>query len=344
VAPAQDAREPVPVAPEYADAARSLQAGVSWLVRDQQENGSWRGSGKGAADVGTTGLALLALADARAAPTARARGLQWLMRRQDPETGLIGERIGHDFHYGHAIAAQALCGAVDDPHLAAIIEPEPLREAAGRAIDYVLGARNPYGVWRYDMPPTGDNDTSVTGWMIGALRAAEAIGLSVDRAAYGDCLRWLDGVTDYDTGRVGYDSRGSRSSRIQRVNDHYPPESGEAMTAIGLSLRSQIGQSPDRTPVLVRHAELMQRRLPAWDPDGLESDLYYWYHGTEAMASVGGEGWAVWRAALTDAVIEAQRTRGAEGGSWDPIGPWSYAGGRAYSTALMTSCLAACLE
>ena len=26
-------------------------------------------------------------------------------------------------------------------------------------------------------------------------------------------------------------------------------------------------------------------------------------------------------------------------GSWDPIGPWGYAGGRVYSTALMAMCL-----
>ena len=33
---------------------------------------------------------------------------------------------------------------------------------------------------------------------------------------------------------------------------------------------------------------------------------------------------------------EAQRDDGDEKGSWDPIGPWGFAGGRVYSTALMT--------
>jgi hypothetical protein len=178
--------------------------------------------------------------------------------------------------------------------------------------------------------------------MIGALRAADEAGMTVDRAVYEDCLRWLDEVTDQVTGRVGYDSRGSTSSRIQRVNDHYPPESGEAMTAVGLTLRSKLGQSPDRNPILARHAELMQRRLPAWDPEGLGTDLYYWYYGTEALSLLGGEAWTHWRAALTDAVVGAQRDEGDTSGSWDPVGPWCYAGGRAYATALLTSCLAVC--
>jgi hypothetical protein len=194
------------------------------------------------------------------------------------------------------------------------------------------------------MPPTGDNDTSVTGWMLSALRAAEDAGLEVDQSAFEGGLAWVEDVTDRGTGRVGYDSAGTYSSRIQRVNDQFPPESGEAMTAIGLAVRTSSGQTPEREPIVALHAELMQRKLPEWDPAGLGSDLYYWYHGTEAMSAVGGDSWGKWRLALTAALVEAQRTDGDAAGSWDPIGPWGYAGGRVYSTALMTACLASCRE
>ena len=42
---------------------------------------------------------------------------------------------------------------------------------------------------------------------------------------------------------------------------------------------------------------------------------------------------------MKPAVIETQRRDGDEKGSWDPVGPWGYAGGRVYATALMTLCM-----
>jgi hypothetical protein len=277
----------------------------------------------------------MALQDAGQAPDAQEAAEAWLILQQDPETGLIGEPVGHTFHYGHAIAARALC-------LRLLADPsdETLRTAAQLAVDYCLVARNPYAAWRYDNPPTGENDTSVTGWMLAALHAADDAGLEVDHAAFEGGIAWIDEVTEPETGRVGYDSVGSRSSRITNVNDNVPPEAGEAMTAVGLAERSRQGHTPEADPLMVRHAQLIRRTLPEWDPAGLGSDLYYWYLGTDAMASMGDEYWGPWRTALTQALIDAQRAEGEQAGSWDPIGPWGYAAGRPYSTALMTSCLA----
>ena len=42
---------------------------------------------------------------------------------------------------------------------------------------------------------------------------------------------------------------------------------------------------------------------------------------------------------MKKAVLESQRKDGDAKGSWDPVGPWGYSGGRVYSTALMTMCL-----
>ena len=49
--------------------------------------------------------------------------------------------------------------------------------------------------------------------------------------------------------------------------------------------------------------------------------------------------WRVWGRALEDVLSDAQRSDGAFDGSWDPDGPWGYAGGRVYSTALSALCL-----
>ncbi len=336
------AAEPAPVpqdVPSDAEARAALDRGLAWLAESQHEDGYWSSESGVHRDVGVTGLALLALFEAGNTINTGcyrdevALGLKWLRAQQDPETGLIGERRAHDFLYGHGIATLAVC-----EHYGASRSPL-LERTAEAAIQLVLTARNPYSAWRYDVPPIGDNDTSVTGWMLAALVAAREAGIEIDEAALDGGIDWIDEVTDPRTGRVGYDSMGSLSSRTPQ-NQTYPREKGEAMTAVGLASRIDVqgAQQADRA-VLHQHAGLMRRRLPVWDPAALGVDMYYWFHGTRAMKRMGGGYWQAWRDALLAASVPSQR----EDGSWDPIGPWGYSGGRSYATALVTACLAECL-
>ncbi|MDE0895079.1 MAG: hypothetical protein OSB10_00675, partial [Planctomycetota bacterium] len=46
-----------------------------------------------------------------------------------------------------------------------------------------------------------------------------------------------------------------------------------------------------------------------------------------------------WEAALQETLLKNQREDGDEKGSWDPNGPWGFAGGRVYSTAMMALCI-----
>ena len=112
-----------------------------------------------------------------------------------------------------AIAALSICEAY-------YFSKSPLiKKTAQDAINYISIARNPYGAWRYDVPPSGDNDTSVTGWCVFALKSAEEAQLKIDPEAFRGAASWIDEVTDPVTGRCGYDSIGSASSRITRVNE-----------------------------------------------------------------------------------------------------------------------------
>jgi len=49
---------------------------------------------------------------------------------------------------------------------------------------------------------------------------------------------------------------------------------------------------------------------------------------------MGGASWEGWRAALDRVLIGSQRRDGDSKGSWDPVGPWGFSGGRVYATAM----------
>ena len=155
-------------------------------------------------DVGLTGLALLTFLGQGNTHNEGVyrdvvrRGVVWLVRQQDERSGLIGSDASHDFVYDHTIATLALCEAYllsgGSPFLIGACED---------AVGYLLRARNPYGAWRYDVPPSGDADTSVTGWAVLALTSARDAGLAVDSSALEGALSWIDEVTDPASGRVG---------------------------------------------------------------------------------------------------------------------------------------------
>jgi hypothetical protein len=70
--------------------------------------------------------------------------------------------------------------------------------------------------------------------------------------------------------------------------------------------------------------------------------MYYWYYGSLAMHRMGGESQRLWQAALEPALLQGQ-VKGTDGdaGSWSPIGPWGWCGGRVYSTAVAVLALTA---
>lgn len=326
-----------------AEVAAARDAALDWLAAAQQADGSLAREGDGDAQhaVGLTGLGLLAFVEAghdtgsKQYGSTVTRAISYLMLQQDAVTGLIGDPIGHAFLYNHGIASLALCKAAKHSPSTA------LREVCTRSTNYIARARNPYGAWRYDVPPNGENDTSVTGWMTRAVLAADELGIPVDREAYVGALSWIDEVTDPGTGRVGYTTIGSHSSRIQRINDHFPPDAGEAMTGIGITLRSLL-QDDDgwREHIGQQGLGLILGKLPVWDPEGGRTDFYHWYQGSLALRLAGdADQRAAWNEALAQALLGAQSKDSQEAGSWDNVGPWAVIAGRTYSTALGSLCL-----
>ena len=355
------------------DVQQSIAAGLDWLARHQDPSGAWRardfgarceahggaclGEGDALHDVGVTALALLAFLGAGETPTRGRyaeevrRAVGWLVDQQDRATGLVGPATAKEHAYDHAIATLALAEAQ-------IAAPSPLvLRATERAVARVLAARNDYGAWRYAMPPDGQSDTSVTGWMVFALAAAQHAGVEVGTSALEGALAFLDEVTDPATGRAGYTERGTGSSRLAGLADEYPAEATESLTAVAMLsrvfLHDLLDTSPAADPLLELGAERLMEHLPEWDPagggasepwspgdHGATNDMYYWYYGTYALYQVGGTEWRAWRAAMERAILRHQRSGSqCHRGSWDPSGPWGSVGGRVYSTALMVLCV-----
>jgi hypothetical protein len=140
-----------------------------------------------------------------------AAGLRNLKNAQDAE-GCFGPRGTGHYVYNHAIAALAMVEAYG--MTSSTIYKNPTQ----KALDFIAIARNPYFAWRYGVKP-GDNDTSVSGWMMMALKSARLINhadqhagkapsLVIDEDAFEGIKTWVDKVPD-DAGRAGYQQRGT---------------------------------------------------------------------------------------------------------------------------------------
>jgi hypothetical protein len=330
-----------------------VDAALDWLARHQAPDGRWdcdgfsaqcssnRCSGHGEAthDPGVTGLSLLCFLgrgethqQGEHKETVKS-GLRWLRNVQDTE-GCIGPRTSGQFQYDHAIAALALVEGYG------MTQSAQLREPAQRAVGFIQQCRNPYAAWRYGIRD-GDNDTSVTGWMVMALKSAKMAELDVEDGAFRDAVAWVDRMTDPEYGKVGYQSRGGPVARTTNMQQRFPADRSEALTAAGVLCRVFAGEDPQTSELVRKGMELVAKKLPTWDVDAGTIDMYYWYYGTLASFQVGGEPWRKWNAAMKTAIVDHQRGEAdrCERGSWDPEDPWSPEGGRVYSTALMTLCL-----
>ena len=336
-----------------------------WLADHQTPAGSWdadefmlydahddkpssTGPGNPVVDVGLSGLALLAFEAHGNSPSrgehrdSVRRGIAWLQSVQRDD-GLFGEEVGNPTLYNHAIATMAVGEAYWMSRRALVLK-QPLQDATG----LILTARNPYGAWRYRLQPDGSSDSSLTGWMVFALKTAEAGGIAVDAAAWRGAEDWFSTMEDKSNGRVGYvfeAGPGSLPSRPVHRLDSFPAERSEALTAVALLSRifmtdaKQVRRWEDHPQYesLRKQADLVRAKLPRWDETDGSIDFYYWYYGTFAMNQWGGRHWKDWERALRDALLPSQRREDAADnhyGSWDPAGVWGEEGGRVYATAM----------
>jgi hypothetical protein len=346
---------------------RAVADGLAWLAAHQRPDGVWDRMGfdrlcppddrcsqtalareqKGC-NVGVSALAALAFLGAgythEEGPYRETleKAFEYILAQQDV-TGSFSSGSGLQM-YNDAIATLAIAEAL------ALTQDRVFVEPLKRAVRHLGRAQQTGGGWDYTVEAqTGRNDTSVTGWVVMALKAAQAAGAGAPLETRFRLVEHFDRATESD-GRVWYANKGTGTEYNPATGLH-TLRYGPAMTAIALYARGALGFRLDDR--LARsQSDLLARDLPdltrlrGGDPTGLHGE-YYWYYGTLAMFNLGGEAWQRWNQALRRTVLEYQerptrkngRRRHAYG-SWPAFGrgwgKWGRTGSRIYSTAINT--------
>ena len=324
----------------------AIELGLQFLVRHQSPNGSWSlhnfAAGKPYqdplsadsvlhSDTAGTGLALLAFLgagyhhlDHEYQGVVRA-GIEMLVQHQQENGDLyVPEDDRSNLSvalYSHAIATMALCeayGMTQDPQLGG---------PAQKAIDYIVQAQHTQrGGWRY--MPGRSTDTSVTGWMMMALKSGELASLHVPKETFDKIVTWLNLA------------QSSRISPHLYVYNPYAPETqqhgrkpSDTMTSVGLLMRMYSGWRQDN-PQIIAGAKHLIERLPSMR----RRDTYYWYYATQVMFHMGNQYWETWYNQLHPLLVRTQVKSGPLAGTWDPRHPvqdrWGPHAGRLYLTTM----------
>ena len=327
------------VGPETEEA---IEIGLSYLASTQNDDGSWSLQGHGEkvllrSNTAATGLCLLAFQGAgythrqhQYAGTI-SRGLEFLINKQQtngdlyvPEDAVSNRNVAF---YSHGIAALAMCeayGMTQDPEL---------KDPAQRCLDFIINTQHDQrGGWRYTAQVS--SDTSVTGWMMMALKSGQLSGLEVPEKTYQGIQRWLGlSQVPQQPDRYRYNPF-APDTPTQRHGRMATP----TMTSVGMLMRMYSGWRRDNKAMKSAAEYLLQYPPQVGTAQSPQKDTYYWYYATQVMFHMGGEYWDRWNQALNPILIESQVKEGVNAGSWEPGGAipdrWSAHAGRLYVTTM----------
>ncbi len=321
----------------------AIERGLAYLASVQNEDGSWSLQGHGSdvvlrSDTAATGLCLLAFQGAgythrqhQYADTV-SRGLKFLLDNQKTNGDLYRSenRISNDnvALYSHGIAALSLCeayGMTQDPEL---------RRPAQDCIRYIVETQHRRrGGWRYT--PQVSSDTSVTGWMMMALKSGQLAGLEIPEASYRGIEVWLDHA---QVSRDRQDRYRYNPFAPDTPSQRHGRTATPTMTAVGMLMRMYLGWQRDNQAMQSAADYLMQFPPQMGSTSSPQRDGYYWYYATMVMFHMGDEYWRQWNSYLKPVLLESQIREGEWAGSWDPRLPvpdrWSPHAGRIYVTTM----------
>ena len=357
--------QPPPEAAPGSNADRSL----NWLLRHQWSDGSWSlkhgqhpscngqcmdSSSNMVCRNGATALALLPLMGSgstyNSGPNRSAvcLGLQFLMARQDPNTGSLMDaaEVYTSGVYSHLICTLVLVeAALADNHIGQVggcpgastgtttggssgpcIDSAQLRLRAQKALDYTIflqittasGLGSP-GSWRYvDSGKCGDLSHHI--WGIMALLNAKSAGLFVPsgvlESAKSAMVTFRKGplVTDNGVTLGNY--------QYAQCCDMYQPSA----TVEGLLCETLLGAPR-------AHSRLQNFAATAVFYPG---SVYHNFHACHLLHILGGPAWNTWNNNFQSHLVQTQAAGNHVDGSWYFSGSegWNAQGGRHYCTCL----------
>jgi len=306
--------------------AARVDPALEWLARAQEKDGHWDSQRWGAnhnCDAAVTGLAIMAFlsngeTDREGTHKKNvSNALKWLEARQSADGG-FGERF-----YTQGICTMAIAQAYG------MTQNAQWRTPAQKALNFCCANQNPYGGWDYLGNNPARVDTSVTAWMVLALKSGVSSGLTVPQASIDQVKRWLAESVNAD-GTTGY---------TKNIGTQGSSAGSPAMTAAATLCRQFMGWLPG-DPEVTRGLDYMQK-------SGVQLDnLYYTYYASLAMFQVSrlhSDYWLSWRRGFGEPLLARQvKNMGAEfDGSWNPDTTYGPHGGRVYTTAMAVFCLSA---
>lgn len=328
---------------EFSSATTRKKAKITYNAEfvDPGRMGSDNGWSGESADMGLTGLSLMAFAAAgieeKDADYGKAvtRGIGYLLKRQRNDGGFFLGTADMDM-YAHAMATIAVS------EFFVISGRDALRPVVQAAASFILKAQCPERGWRYGARNL-DSDTSVTSWMVHALRAARLAGAKIDfSGALSGATRWFEDVTkECRSGpRTGYTSPYVENGVVRTDPPQIP-----TLDAMRVSAQLAMGDKSwsVENATLKAQAQIVFSVSPGWGQGRI--DYYYWNFASLALYHMGDKYWQPWRKPLMDTLTQNQRgfRKGEtaetsetldEYGSWDAVDAWSKAGGRVYATAI----------
>lgn len=284
-----------------ADVDKAVERGLDCLVKTQLQDGSWPDHyGKSPAVVGLTVMAFLAHGEVPGRGKYRDtidKAIDYILSNLQ-KNGLIA-RAGSQPMYDHGFATLALAEAYG------MSKRRDLERALLMAVRLIERVQNQRGGWRYQ-PRAADDDITVTGCQLMALRAARNAGVNVQSIVVRKGLDYIKSCACADGGFSYQPGGGSNKPR----------------TGLGILVLQLLGESD--SPLVAKGAEyLVQNPLQA----GQNYFYYGLYYCTQGMFQKGGEHWQFWRKHIVDTVLPLQNPDG----SWPTAGS---SGGQTYATAM----------
>jgi hypothetical protein len=298
----------------------SLDRALEWLAKEQQEDGSWCPEPNSRNATGITSLSLMAFLAKGHTPGVGPygdninKGVDFILKHQQPNGMLIRGQSGHGPMYSHSIAALMLS------EVSGMVDPERQKKidtVLSRAMKVIISAQqmpkdqNSAGGWRYQHD-SRDSDISCTGWAIMALRSARNNGAAVPKEAIDRGIEYVMRCRDRREGGFAYQPGGG---------------AGWGRTGTALLCLELTGRHRDRTALMA--GEWLLKHLPERYGSG-EHFSYAMYYCAQGMFQLGDDYWDRWAAQMYEVMFKAQD----KDGRWRCVEGNVGEGGDYYSTAM----------